>query len=80
MQPKKLEEMVKPYGDTHKYWLRNEGDFRVIRVNKTTTRNTMMNDNLVEFNKMPSQIKSEQNFTKFKILLKEYVKTNVKID
>lgn len=79
MLPKKLTEMVKLVGDTKKYWLRNEDDFQVIMVKKTSTYNSMMNEGLVCFNKLPSNLKSEKDITKFKRLLVDHIKANVSI-
>lgn len=72
--------MVKLVGDAQKYWLRNDDDFRVIMLKKASTGNTMMNDGLTRFNKLPNEIKSENNILKFKRLLINYIKMNVNIE
>lgn len=78
--PEKLLEMVNLVGDSQRYWLRNEDDFRIILVKKTSTQNSMMNDGLRCFNNLPNVIKSETDILKFKRLLKDYVKANISIE
>lgn len=78
--PKKLNEMAKLVGDTKKYWLRNEADFRIITVKKSSTQNSMMQEGLVLFNKLPNDLKLESDILKFKNKLKDYVKSNVSVE
>lgn len=77
--PKQLCEMASFVGDAQKYWLRNEHNFRIIQVKKTSTQNSMMISGLKFFNNLPSEMKRETNINKFKRLIIEYVKRSIDI-
>ena len=77
--PQQICQMVSFVGDAHNYWLRNEHDFRIINTNKATTKNTMMIKGLEYFNNLPSEIKNEINPYKFKNLIIDFIKINIRI-
>ena len=62
--------------DAHTYPMRNDDDFRLQTVTKTSTTKTIFHKGLQMFNGLPTEIKSENNISQFKRLLATYVKSN----
>lgn len=74
--PNSMVEHVSYVGDSHKYLLRNNEDFRIKRTMKAKTKDTIFNKGLSEFNNLPSDLKNEKSLIKFKRKLITYVKMN----
>lgn len=74
IHPPCMTDAVKYVGDGNTRHLRNEKDFRIERVKKQSTKKMVFHHGLELFNKLPSDIKNENNITTFKRLLVENIK------
>lgn len=61
--------------DTHGYQLRDNEDFRLPLFRKDNTQRMLMYNGLKEFNKLPHEIKSDNELTSFVKKAKQFVKS-----
>ena len=74
MVPVSMTEKISIVGEVQQYPLRNINDFQLHLTTKSSTMNIIFHEGVIEFNKLPVDIKSEMNFNKFKGLLLKYIK------
>lgn len=72
--PKYLNTNLKLVGDQHQHFLRNNSDFMLPGFYMARTQNSLFFNGCKIFNSMPSIIKEETNFNKFKKLCINFVK------
>lgn len=78
MLPKSLVENISYVGQGQTHMLRNNNDFKLPSMRKVSSQNCLYHKGLKEFNKLPANIKQEVNLVKFKKLLIEHIKVNIK--
>lgn len=74
--PKYLTKNLRYISDTQPYNLRNAQNFRIAHKATTRAQNTMMFKGLQLYNNLPSEIKSLNNITKFKIEVIKFLKSD----
>lgn len=77
MLPPQICENSSFVSDTHKYPMRNNEDFRIIKNNKVRTNNSIFHKGMKSFNDLPACIKNEKDIKKFKRELCKHVKIHV---
>lgn len=64
-------------GESHRYPLRNVGDFHLPLYKKDNTQKNIFYSGLKMFNELPDELKNEKNIFTFKRLLTIYIKRNL---
>lgn len=78
MVPVSMTEKISIVGQVQPYPLRNINDFQLHITTKSSTMNIIFHKGVIEFNKLPVDIKSETNYNKFKGLLLKHIKDKFK--
>ena len=72
--PTYLTKNIKFRTDCHNHQVRDQNNFHLPALRKSSSRNTIFHKGLLMFNKLPSELKAENDINKFKRLIAKYVK------
>ena len=76
--PQYLAEVCNLVSDVHNHGTRGASDFRLSRFIKATTQRSLYYRGLQIFNRLPVEAKQSTNFSQFKRVAVDFVKTNFK--